>query len=243
MDLIFPLKIGGKNIVWFTGIIEAVINLPFFILHLVSKNSFPKPLSKKEEEDYICLLKQGKKEAKTKLIKHNLRLVAHISKKYNFKNIDSDDLISIGTIGLIKAVDTFKPERGVKLSSYASRCIDNEILMYLRNMSKSSLDLSIDEPIDTDKNGNTLTLIDTIACDKSIAEEIDVKLDIQKLNRNIMRLLSPRERIILHLRYGLNGTKPLPQREVARRLKISRSYVSRLEKKSINTLKTSFSDL
>ncbi len=118
--------------------------------------------------------------------------------------------------------------------------IANEILMHLRNMNKSSLDVSIDEPIDTDKNGNALTLIDTIACDKSIAEEIDVKLDIQKLNRHIMRLLGPRERIILCLRYGLNGTKPLPQREVARRLKISRSYVSRLEKKSIIILKDSF---
>ena len=118
--------------------------------------------------------------------------------------------------------------------------IANEILMYLRNMNKSSLDVSIDEPIDTDKNGNALTLIDTIACDKSIAEEIDVKLDIQKLNRHIMKLLGPRERIILCLRYGLNGTKPLPQREVARRLKISRSYVSRLEKKSIIILKDSF---
>lgn len=225
---------------WFTGIIEAFLNLPFFILHLASKNSFPKPLSRKEEEDYIALLKQGKEEAKNKLVKHNLRLVAHISKKYNFKNIDSDDLISIGTIGLIKAVNTFKPEKGVKLSSYASRCIENEILMYLRNMNKSSLDVSIDEPIDTDKNGNALTLIDTIACDKSIAEEIDVKLDIQKLNRHIMKLLGPRERIILCLRYGLNGTKPLPQREVARRLKISRSYVSRLEKKSIIILKDSF---
>lgn len=235
------MKIGGINIVWwFTGIIEALLNLPFFILHLASKNSFPKPLSRKEEEDYIALLKQGKKEAKNKLVKHNLRLVAHISKKYNFKNIDSDDLISIGTIGLIKAVNTFKPEKGVKLSSYASRCIENEILMYLRNMNKSSLDVSIDEPIDIDKNGNALTLIDTIACDKSIAEEIDVKLDIQKLNRHIIKLLGPRERIILCLRYGLNGTRPLPQREVARRLKISRSYVSRLEKKSIIILKDSF---
>ena len=115
------------TIVWFTGIIEAVLNLPFFILHLASKNSFPKPLSKKEEEDCIYLLKQGKEEAKAKLVKHNLRLVAHISKKYNFKNIDSDDLISIGTIGLIKAVNTFKPEKGVKLSSYASRCIEKSI--------------------------------------------------------------------------------------------------------------------
>jgi len=225
---------------WFVGIIEAVMNLPFFILHITSKNSFPRPLSKKEEKDYIDLLKNGDKEIKDKLIKHNLRLVAHISKKYNFKNIDSDDLISIGTIGLIKAVNTFKPEKGVKLSSYASRCIENEILMYLRNTNKFSLDVSIDEPIDTDKNGNALTLIDTIACDKSIAEEIDVKLDIQKLNRHILKFLGPRERIILYLRYGLNGIRPLPQREVAQRLKISRSYVSRLEKKSLTILKESF---
>lgn len=149
-------------------------------------------------------------------------------------------LFQLGQLGLLKPLTLLKPDKGVRLSSYAARCIENEILMYFRSANKSSLDVSMDEPIETDKNGNALTLIDTIACDKSIADEIDLKMDIQKLNRKILSLLNPRERIIICLRYGLGGNKPLPQREVAQRLKISRSYVSRLEKKSINILKDSF---
>lgn len=227
------------DFMWFANFLEIISSLPFMVLHIVSQNSFPKPLSKKDEHECLLMLKNGDKKAKDKLIKHNLRLVAHISKKYRFKNSDSDDLISIGTIGLIKAVNTFNVEKGVRLSSYAARCIENEILMYFRNTNKSSLDISIDEPIETDKNGNVLTLIDTIACDNSIADEIDKKMDIQNLNEHILRLLSPRERIIICLRYGLGGTKPLPQREVAKKLKISRSYVSRLEKKSLIILRDS----
>lgn len=225
---------------WWANLLDILATVPFIVLHVVSSCSFPKPLSKKDESKYIQMLETDREVAKNKLIKHNLRLVAHISKKYHFRNSDIDDLISIGTIGLIKAVNTFKPEKGVRLSSYSARCIENEILMYFRNISKSSLDISIDEPIEMDKNGNVLTLIDTIACDKSVADEIDTKLDIQKLNRHILKLLSPREQVIICLRYGLGGTKPLPQREVAKRLKISRSYVSRLEKKSVKILKESF---
>jgi len=225
---------------YFVSFFEAILSLPFIILHVVSKNSFPKPLSKKEELKYINLLRRGDSTAKNKLIKHNLRLVAHISKKYHLRGSEMDDLISIGTIGLIKAVNTFNPDKGVRLSSYSARCIENEILMHFRNINKSSLDISIDEPIETDKNGNILTLMDTIACDESIADKIDVKMDIQKLKKNILKLLGPRERTIICLRYGLGGGKCLPQREVAERLKISRSYVSRLEKKSIKILKDSF---
>lgn len=225
---------------WWASLAELIFNLPFLALHVVSQNSFPRPLSKKDETKCIKMLAEGNENAKNKLINHNLRLVAHISKKYRMRSNDCDDLISIGTIGLIKAVNTFKPDRGVRLSSYAARCIENEILMYFRSANKSSLDVSMDEPIETDKNGNVLTLIDTIACDKSIADEIDLKMDIQKLNKKILNLLNARERIIICLRYGLGGNKPLPQREVAKRLKISRSYVSRLEKKSINILKDSF---
>ncbi len=225
---------------YFFSFFESILSLPFIILHVVSKNSFPKPLSKKEELKYITLLRHGDKVAKNKLIKHNLRLVAHISKKYHLRGSEMDDLISIGTIGLIKAVNTFNPDKGVRLSSYSARCIENEILMHFRNINKSALDISIDEPIETDKNGNILTLMDTIACDESIADKIDVKMDIQKLKKNILKLLGPRERTIICLRYGLGGGKCLPQREVAEKLKISRSYVSRLEKKSIKILKDSF---
>ena len=225
---------------YFINFFEAILSLPFLVLHVLPKSSFPKPLSKKEELKYINLLKDGNLDAKNKLIKHNLRLVAHISKKYHFKNHETDDLISIGTIGLIKAVNTFKPEKGVRLSSYSARCIENEILMYFRNTNKSSLDVSIDEPIETDKNGNVLTLMDTIASNESIADKIDTQSDVQNLKNSILKFLTPRERIIICLRYGLGGNKPLPQREVAKKLKISRSYVSRLEKKSVKILKDAF---
>ncbi len=228
-------------IIFFLEIFNVITSLPFMILHVISQNSFPKPLSKQEEENYIKLYYHEKNsKAKDKLIKHNLRLVAHIAKKYHIKNVDQDDLISIGTIGLIKSINTFKPEKNIRLSSYSARCIENEILMYLRSSSKFSSDISIEEPIETDKNGNSLTLIDTIASDKSIENEIDQKIETQKLYKYIIKLLNPRERIIMCLRYGIGGTKPLPQREVAKKLKISRSYVSRLEKKSIDILKKSF---
>ena len=228
---------------WFTNLLNIIANFPLLILHVVSQNSFPKPLSRQEELEYINMLKNGSQYARDKLVNHNLRLVAHISKKYHNTNDISDDLISIGTIGLIKAVNTFNSDKGVRLSSYAARCIENEILMYFRSANKSSLDISIDEPIETDKNGNILTLIDTIACNNSIEDEIDKKIEIQNLNNKIIKLLSPRERIIIYLRYGLNGTKPLTQREVAKKLKISRSYVSRLEKKSLNKLKESLIEI
>lgn len=227
-------------LLFFIDISTALSSLIFFVLHVVSPNSFPKPLSRKEEEKYIKLLEVGDKQAKNKLIEHNLRLVAHITKKYHSGKNDPDDLISIGTIGLIKAIDTFKSSKGIRLSSYASRCIENEVLMHFRNAKKSSLDLSINEPIETDKNGNYLTLIDTIPSEDSIFDIVDININIQKLNKYIISYLNPRERIIICLRYGLNGTKPLPQREVAKRLGISRSYVSRIEKKAVNTLKKSF---
>lgn len=215
-------------------------NIVFSVLHIVTPNSFPKPLSSKEEKIYIELTNQGDKKARNKLIEHNLRLVAHITKKYHSLKGEQDDLISIGTIGLIKAINTFDKSKGIRLSSYASRCIENEILMHFRNSKKSSLDLSINEPIDTDKNGNTLTLIDTISSDESIIDEIDVKINIEKLKKYIFNVLSPRERIIIILRYGLDGNKELPQREVASKLGISRSYVSRIEKKALDILKKNF---
>lgn len=225
---------------WLTEFLKLITNIPFFILHVITPNSFPKPLSKKEEEKYLSLLKNGSKYAKNKLIKHNLRLVAHITKKYYLSKSDPDDLISIGTIGLIKAVNTFNAEKGIRLSSYASRCIENEILMHFRNIKKTTMDISINEPIETDKNGNILTLMDTIAADESVIDKIDSKINIQKLKKYIDTYLTQREKAIICMRYGLCNKKPLPQREVAKMLGISRSYVSRIEKRVIEILKKHF---
>ena len=164
------------DFLFFFEICSILNSVAFFILHVISPNVFPKPLSSKEEKKFINLLEKGDKSAKDKLIEHNLRLVAHIAKKYNNSKSDPDDLISIGTIGLIKAINTFNSSKNTKLSSYASRCIENEILMYFRNAKKTSLDLSINEPIETDKNGNVLTLIDTISSDESIFDKVNTKI-------------------------------------------------------------------
>ncbi|BED92646.1 MAG: RNA polymerase sporulation sigma factor SigK [Candidatus Paraimprobicoccus trichonymphae] len=215
-------------------------NLIFFILHVISPNLFPKTLSNKEEQEYLKLAANGNIKAKNKLVEHNLRLVAHISKKYCSNKLDIEDLISVGTIGLIKAINTFDFKKGAKLSSYTARCIENEILMYLRSNRKTGLDISMSDAIEIDKDGNSLTILDTIKTDISIEDEISKKIDIQKLKKILISHLNSRERIIIFLRYGLNGNKNLPQREVAKKLKISRSYVSRIETKAINILKEFF---
>lgn len=210
-----------------------------FILHVVGGNSFPKPLSKDEEAHQLKLLKEGSSHARSVLIEHNLRLVAHIVKKYYPLSSDQDDLVSIGTIGLIKAVDTFNADKNIKLSSYASRCIENEILMYFRNVKKNSSDVSLDEAIDTDKDGNPLTLMDIMSTEDNILEQIDLKINSEKI-RTFLKMLPARERSIIILRYGLNGSMPLTQREVAKKLGISRSYVSRIEKKTLHELNGKF---
>ena len=171
-------------ILLFFHLLNILASVPFIALHLTNCNSFPKPLSKSEEKEYLKRLINKDETAKNKLIKHNLRLVAHIAKKYYSGKNDCDDLISIGTIGLIKAINTFNPHKNIKLSSYASRCIENEILMYFRSSKKSSLDISINEPIETDKNGNTLTLMDTISTEESILDIINTKINIQKFFGN-----------------------------------------------------------
>ncbi len=209
------------------------------ILHVVGPGSFPKPLSKKEEEEQIRRLKIGDQSARNTLIEHNLRLVAHIVKKYYGVASDQDDLVSIGTIGLIKAIDTFNADKNIKLSSYASRCIENEILMHIRSTKKNSLDVSLDESIDTDKDGNPLTLMDIMATEDNILDELDLKMNSEKMYGFIEQLL-PRERSIIIMRYGLNGKEPMTQKEVADRLNISRSYVSRIEKKTIAKLAQRF---
>lgn len=215
-------------------------DIVFFILHVSGPNVFPKPLSQKEEKKYLTNMKAGDKNARNKLIEHNLRLVAHIAKKYYFAYNNLDDIVSIGTIGLIKAIDTFKAEKGIKLSSYAARCIENEVLMFFRNAKKSEKDISINEPIETDKNGNTLILMDIMSAPEDIAGNVDIKIKTEKLKKYIREILTPREQTIINLRYGLEGQKNYTQREIAKKLNISRSYVSRIEKKAVSTLRKKF---
>lgn len=218
----------------------AVSNLLYFALQVTSSSAFPKPLSAKQEREYLERVKQGDREAKDKLVEHNLRLVAHVIKKYYSSNVDQDDLISIGTIGLIKAVSTFDYTKGTRFATYASRCIENETLMFFRNKKKSASDVYISDPIDVDKDGNSLTLIDVMADSQDIIDDIDLRLKSQKLYDYVQQKLDKREQEIIVMRYGLWGQKPLTQREVAEKLHISRSYVSRIEKKAIGILRKSF---
>ena len=214
-----------KGVVLLLGFFSALQNLMFLILHVTGPGSFPHPLSLKDEKKYLENMKSGDEKARSKLIEHNLRLVAHIIKKYYSTTNDQDDLVSIGTIGLIKAIDTFDLSKGIRLSSYAARCIENEVLMFFRNSKKIAQDVSMNEPIDSDKDGNTLVLMDMIAIEDSIIDDIDLKIKSEKLYEYINEILSPREKMIVELRYGLKGKMPLTQREVAKRLGISRSYV------------------
>lgn len=212
----------------------------FFALHIRNGNSFPPALSVKEEQKLVNEFKSGSVDAKNKLVEHNLRLVAHIVKKYYTENEEQDDLISIGTIGLIKAINSFDDTKGIKLATFASRCIENEILMYFRSKKKNSQEISISEPIDTDSEGNPLTLIDIISRDDDIADDIDLKIKTEMLYGFIEEIKDEREKTIIVLRYGLYNTVPLTQNQVAKRLNISRSYVSRIEKKIIERLRKKF---
>ena len=208
----------------------------WFALHIEEKNAFPKPLSAKEEAELFRRCSEGDREAREKLILHNLRLVAHIVKKYYAANEEQDELISIGTVGLIKAVSTFDPKKGNRFAAYGSRCIENEILMHFRAVKKTAGDIHLGEQIDVDKDGNTLTLIDILPAEGSLPDEVDLRINSEILRRKIIELLDDRERRIIALRYGLAGTLPLTQREVAELLGISRSYVSRIEKRAIDKL-------
>lgn len=215
-------------------------NLLFFALHLDTGSVFPKPLSAAEEEECFRKMHEGDTSARSKLIEHNMRLVAHIIKKYYNVTTDQEDLISIGTIGLIKAVSTFDYSKKTRFATYASRCIENEILMHFRSLKKTAGDVYFDEPIDTDKEGNQLTLIDIIAEDDGIVDKIDLNIKSEQLYRFIDECLDERELTIIKHRYGLFGCKPLTQREVAEKLDISRSYVSRIEKKALQILRKKY---
>ncbi len=203
--------------------------------------TFLSPLNATEEKEYLRRQKEGDEEAKKVLIERNMRLVAHISKKYQNSEEEMEDLISIGTIGLIKAVSTFQEGHGSKLATYAARCIENELLMYFRSKKKCSKEVSLYEPIGTDKEGNQIQLVDIVEVDeKDVVEQLELKRQIVRLYELIPDVLDEREKEILRLRYGLNNRKPVTQRELAEKLHISRSYVSRIEKKALEKLKNNF---
>lgn len=203
--------------------------------------SFPKPLSTTEEKSYLMQYKDGSQEARSILIERNLRLVAHIVKKYSAPDKEIDDLISIGTIGLIKAIDTFDSDKGIRLATYASRCIDNELLMMLRSGKKQSKEVYLYEPIGADKEGNEINLLDIIeSIDEDIVDTLETRENIVKLKKFVQKLLTDREKEIIILRYGLEGGEEVTQREIAVRLGISRSYVSRIEKKALKKLRERF---
>lgn len=215
-------------------------NFLFFALHLDSAQSFPKPLSAKEERRCFEAMAAGDKAARDKLIEHNLRLVAHIIKKYYAASTDQEDLISIGTIGLIKAVSTFDYTKGTRFATYGSRCVENEILMHFRSLKKTALDRYFDDPVDSDKDGNSLCLIDMISDGTDVADSIELIIRCEQLYKLIQSELDEREKQIIRMRYGLDNGKALTQREVAKELGISRSYVSRIEKKALETLRAKF---
>lgn len=222
-----------------TGIISRLFCL---FLKVSGTGSFPPPLSHAKERECFIKARGGDREAREALIEHNLRLVAHIVKKYYPTCRNQDDLVSIGTVGLIKAIDSFDITNGARFATYASRCLQNEILMYFRSQKKTACEVSINETIDIDKDGNPLTYIDVISCDDTIAEDIDLRLNSKKAIDLINTVLTDRERQIIVLRYGLNNRKPVTQREIAAAFGISRSYVSRIEKSAIDKLRDGFGD-
>ena len=219
------------------GILTVILKVVFMILGVEPVQKFPPALSKEEEAECFELCRKGDMVARDKLIEHNLRLVAHIVRKYYTANKSNDDLISVGTIGLIKAVDTFNNLSGTRFATYAAKCIQNEILMLFRSQKKLGCEVSLNDTIDVDKDGNPLTYLDIISVEDTIAEDIDKKIQINKALNYIRENLDEREKQILIMRYGLGNTPAYPQREVARKLGISRSYVSRIEKSCLEKIK------
>lgn len=214
-----------------------LLNTVCFPLRLGNTGSFPRPLKAEEEREYLARFAQGDMEARNKLIEHNLRLVSHILKKYYVQASDQDDLLSIGTIGLIKGISTFKPDKNVRLATYASRCVENEILMYFRSQRKYQGDVSLSDSIESDREGNALSLMDVISVDDDMLENLDTRDSCAKVRKCVQSCLTPREAKVVTLRYGLDGEGPRTQREIAAACGISRSYVSRLEKKALGKLR------
>jgi len=214
-----------------------ILSSAFFTLRLGSTGSFPRPLSAAEERECLERAARGDEAARNKLIEHNLRLVAHIIKKYYSAACDQDDLISIGTIGLIKGISSFNAGKGVRLATYASRCIENEILMYFRRLRKTAGDLPLSETLDTEEDSGSLSLMDVICVEDDMFEALSLKENCRKLRGVMEKTLSERENEIVTMRYGLGGAKPMTQREAAKLCGISRSYVSRIEKRALEKLR------
>lgn len=225
------------------GFFEFLKSAVFLVGYISSNSLFPEPLTAEEERECLEKMANGDEEAKNILIERNLRLVAHICKKYNTTNVEQDDLISIGTIGLIKGINSFEPSKGVRLATYVARCIDNEILMHLRSTKKIGAEVYLDDPIGKDKDDNTVTLQEVLENnEKSIEDEVDLKFKIKKLYKKMKEVLKIREKTILELRFGLDGNKPKTQNQIAEMMGISRSYVSRIETKAINKLAKEIKD-
>lgn len=221
----------------FSGLFSLFLNAVHLLLGIGTPQNFPPPLSAEEERSTFAAHRAGDAAAREKLILHNLRLVSHIVKKYYSTAKNGEDLVSIGSIGLIKAVDSFKPETGVKFATYAAKCIQNEILMFFRSQKKLSAEVSIHETIDVDRDGNPLTYMDVIASEENMVEDTARRIQNAAIRRLVGAVLDEREREVITLRYGLSGKDPLTQREVADHLGISRSYVSRIEKAALERLR------
>jgi len=214
---------------------KAILNGALFLFAYLNNQVFPHPLEEAEEKECLDLMKNGSEDARNRLIEHNLRLVAHVVRKYESSGEDMEDLISIGTIGLIKAIKTYNDERGVRLATYAARCVENEVLMHLRNIKKLKKEVSLYDPIGYDKEGNEISLIDVLTTDNEIVELVETKLQEEKI-RGKISILNKRERQVIEMRYGLFDGLKETQREIARKLGISRSYVSRIEKRALKKL-------
>lgn len=228
------------SIMGFLSFLQSAI---FVIGYISSSNLFPEPLTAEEEKECLEKMKNGDEDAKNILIERNLRLVAHISKKYATTNIEQEDLISIGTIGLIKGINSFNISKGARLSTYVARCIDNEILMYLRSIKKLGAEVYLEDTIGKDKDDNKVTLKEVLENnEKNIEEEVDLKMKVKKLYQKIKEVLKDREKTIIELRFGLDGDKPKTQRQIAKMMGISRSYVSRIETKAIGKLAQEFKE-
>ena len=211
--------------------------------YIQSGNLFPEPLSSEEEKKYLDLMKAGDEKARNILIERNLRLVAHVCKKYTFSGIDQDDLISIGTVGLIKGINSFNSDKNIKLATYTAKCIENEILMFMRSSKKISNEVYLNEPIGKDKDDNVVTLQEVLENDeRNIEDTVDLKLKVKELYKKMKNILQEREQKIIELRFGLRGDKPKTQKEIAKMMNISRSYVSRIETKAIDKLSHGFKE-
>lgn len=224
----------------FTSLSIFAMGIFYFILGLSGAQNFPAPLSAKAERELFAKMRNGDENARAKLIEHNLRLVAHIVRKYYFTNKNQDDLISIGSIGLVKAIDSFDASNGARFATYGAKCVQNEILMHFRWQKRLTNEVSINETIDIDREGNPLTYEDIICCEDTIAEDIDRKIHTHKALRLVDEVLTKREKIVIVLRYGLNNRPAMTQKDVAKKLDISRSYVSRIEKSALDKLYKSF---